>query len=98
MNAKDRVLMVVHGVESEGEIAAVEGLKQRWQSLLQTYEFDVITGSGMKSSQLPSLETKGVAVDRYMRNELNYLQREQMMSPQTTPWPQSKSPAAFSQS
>ena len=68
------------------------------KTVWQTYEFDVITGSGMKSSQLPSLETKGVAVDRYMRNDLNVLNREQMMSPKTTPSPRSKLPAAVSQS
>ena len=50
----------------------------------QTYEFDLITGSGMKSSQIPSMNTKGVGIDRYMQNELQFLSRQQGVCLPTT--------------
>ena len=53
------------------------------KTIWQTYEFDLITGSGMRSNELPSMDTKGVGIDRYIRNELTALNMEQSKSPPT---------------
>ena len=60
----------------------------------QTYDFTLVTGKGMRSSGLPSNDTKGVGIDRYIQNQLNYLQQEKMksQSPKTVPTLQISSP------